>query len=824
MTLSPGTRLGPYEVLEQLGAGGMGVVYKGRDPRLGREVAIKVLAPTFAADQDRLRRFEQEARAAGSLNHPNILTVFDVGSHESGPYLVTELLQGETLRLRLAAGALPPPQALDIGRQIAEGLAAAHAKGIVHRDLKPENLFLSQDGRVKILDFGLAKLVRSPLTAAEASGTIPAGASDSGSISGTAGYMSPEQVRGEPVDHRSDVFALGAIIHESLSGIRIFSKESVFGTLDAIVKEDPPPLTPELLAKYPALEKVLGRCLEKSPERRFQSAADLAFVLGIESGQRLKTTETRTSPTVGAPVPAFRRLTYRRGSIFNARFAADGSTVVYSGRYEGKPPEVFTVQMGFPESRPLGLEGTELLSVSRHGELAVGLEYRHLGAFVSSGVLARVPMGVGSPRELEENIFLAEWGPGGDDLIVVREVAGTMRIEYPLGHVLYETAGWVGGIRLSPDGTQIAFIDHPLRGNDEGTIDLLSLDGKHKVLSTGWKSIWGISWTPEGKEILFGGSQLPFGRDIQAASLDGRHRVVLQSPGSLTMLDISQKGDILFTRGTERMGIMARAAGDTSERELSWLDWSLLRDMSPDGRWIAFDESGEGAVNTPTVYMRRTDGSPAVRLGPGLAMQFSSDRKWVLSVNEEHRITLTPTGTGASRTYSLGPIQCHFAKWFPDESRIMFSGNEPGGSFRAFALDPQTGAIEPLTQEGVQLEVFVAPDGKHLVFPGPTRNYCLFPIGGGPAKPFPHMKPDDRPALFTKDGKSVYLYQRGVVPTRLERLDVDTGQRELIQELRPPELAGVFSISPVRVTEDGSAYAYSFSSLLHDLYIARGFI
>jgi len=250
-----------------------------------------------------------------------------------------------------------------------------------------------------------------------------------------------------------------------------------------------------------------------------------------------------------------------------------------------------------------------------------------------------------------------------------------------------------------------------------------------------------------------------------------------------------------------------------------------LRDVSDDGRWVLFDESGEGAVNTPTVYMRRMDGSPAVRLAPGLAMEFTSDRKWVLSVSvAERQIMLVPTGTGASRTYPLGPIQCHSAKWFPDESRILFAGNEPGGSLRAFALDPQTGAIEPISQEGIQLELFIAADAQHLVYPGPNRAYSLFPIGGGPARPIPNIRLEDRPALFTKDGKGIYLYQRGMVPSRLERLDVETGHRELIQELRPPELAGVFSISPVRVTADGSAYAYSFASLLHDLYIARGFI
>src|SRR5215212_10272901 len=278
MPLASGSRLGPYEILSPLGAGGMGEVYRARDPRLGREVAVKVLPAAVSGDADRLRRFEQEARAASALNHPNILTVFDTGSHDGTVYLVTEILEGETLRGRLAGGALPARKAIEIGIQIARGLAAAHERGIVHRDLKPENLFLTRDDRVKILDFGLAKLQAS-LDLADAPTVLTD--TEPGVVLGTVGYMAPEQVRGQPVDHRADLFALGAVLYEMLTGRRAFQKDSAAETMSAILREEPPDLAETGKLVPPGLDRMVRRCLEKDPHRRFQSASDLAF--GLES-------------------------------------------------------------------------------------------------------------------------------------------------------------------------------------------------------------------------------------------------------------------------------------------------------------------------------------------------------------------------------------------------------------------------------------------------------------------------------------------------------------------------------------------------------------
>jgi serine/threonine protein kinase/Tol biopolymer transport system component len=300
MTLTGGTRLGPYEILSPLGAGGMGEVYRARDTRLGRDVAVKVLPSSFSDDEQRLHRFEQEACAAGALNHPNILAIHDVGRHDGSSYVVSELLEGETLRERMAGAALPQRKAFEYSLQIARGLAAAHEKGIVHRDLKPENIFITKDGRVKILDFGLAKLTEP--ADGQSKTDIPTRRidTDPGMVMGTVGYMSPEQVRGRAVDHRADIFSFGAILYEMLTGKRAFHGESAAETMSAILREDPPDLSQSNKNVAPALERVLRHCLEKTPEERFHSASDLAFAIEALSGSVPSSTQAAGVPVLGS--------------------------------------------------------------------------------------------------------------------------------------------------------------------------------------------------------------------------------------------------------------------------------------------------------------------------------------------------------------------------------------------------------------------------------------------------------------------------------------------------------------------------------------------
>jgi serine/threonine-protein kinase len=307
MPLTPGSRLGPYEILAAIGAGGMGEVYRARDPRLGREVAIKVLPASFSGDADRLRRFELEARAAGVLNHPNVTAIYDIGRHDGAPYVVQELLEGDTLRTVLAGGRLSAQKAIDYSLQIVHGLAAVHEKGIVHRDLKPENIFVTNDGRVKVLDFGLAKLTHTEELGQTSSLPTATQGTEPGVVLGTLGYMSPEQVRGRPADARSDIFSFGAILYEMLSGRRAFHSDSAVETMSAILKEDPPDLSVTNRNISSGLERIVRHCLEKNPEQRFHSARDVAFGLETLSGVTGLAQTDRGSPA-GRPSRARRAL------------------------------------------------------------------------------------------------------------------------------------------------------------------------------------------------------------------------------------------------------------------------------------------------------------------------------------------------------------------------------------------------------------------------------------------------------------------------------------------------------------------------------------
>src|SRR6202050_1954095 len=438
MALIPGTKLGPYEIQSGIGAGGMGEVYRAHDTRLKRDVAVKVLPQALSLDADRLRRFEQEALATAALNHPNILAVVDMGPHEGSPYVVSELLEGETLRERLRGGAIVVRKTLDYALQIAHGLAAAHEKGIIHRDLKPENLFLTKDGRVKILDFGLAKLTQFDPGSNPSLATVTHGVTEAGVVMGTAGYMSPEQVRGMVLDPRSDIFSFGAILYEMLSGKRAFHGGTPADTMSAVLKEEPPELNETKRNVSPALERIGQHCLEKNPESRFHSASDIAFDLEHLSGISGSSTRVTTAgvdsgnvqprrrlligiaagvvvaaavyglgwwhgkTSARAPQAEYQQLTFRTGSIGNARFTPDGS-IVYSASWEGGDNQLYMSRTDDPGSRELGIKDAELLSISKSGEMAIRLNTTSHGGYARSGTLARVPLSGGTPREALDN-------------------------------------------------------------------------------------------------------------------------------------------------------------------------------------------------------------------------------------------------------------------------------------------------------------------------------------------------------------------------------------------------------------------------------------
>jgi serine/threonine protein kinase len=849
MTLTAGTRLGPYEILAPIGAGGMGEVYRARDPRLGREIAVKVLPVAASSDPDRRQRFEQEARAASALNHPNILTIYDVDESDGTTYIAMELVEGKTLRELIASGEpLPTKKLLDIAVQIAEGLAKAHSAGIVHRDLKPENLMVSRDGYVKILDFGLAKLTETVSPDASVMPTAIAAPTQPGTVMGTAGYMSPEQASGQLVDYRSDQFSLGTIFYEMATGKRAFQRKTGAETLVAIIREEPEPLS-QAAPKAPApVRWIVERCLAKDPEERYASTKDfarelrsvrdhltetsfsggleavepvnakrrgwvlpaaLALVAGIAAGFLLRSL-TSAKPESHL---RFQRLTYSRGSIRSARLAPDGQTIVYGAAWEGLPLDIFSTRADSSESRSLGLPKADLLAISSSGELAISLNRHYMFGYETVGTLARVPLAGGAPREVLENVEDADWSPDGARLAVARYAGNRSRIEYPIGKVLYDAAGWVNNIRVSPDGRLVAFIDHPQRGDNNGNVKVVDTSGKVRL--SGPFAIRGLAWSPRGDEVWSSG------RGIWATSLSGKSRLVWSSPGGF-ISDIGRDGRVLCHVNSSRREIVGFSAGDKGERNLTWLNWSFPIDIAADGKTVLFSEQNIQPVG---IYLRKLDGSAAVRIGEGDPYGFSPDGRWALSIRqaESGQFTLLPTGAGEPKLLSKSNINCQSATWFPDGRRILISGNEPGHGSRLFVQDIPDGKPRAITPEGVSfLFHAVAPDGISVVATGSDRRAAIYPVEPGEPRAVPGMEPDDIPLRWTADGRSIFVYRPSAPPLRIDVVDVKTGRRTLWKETRPPDPSGVEQVGPMQIAPDETSYVYSYRRALDELYLATG--
>jgi len=858
MSLKAGTAVGPYEILAPVGAGGMGEVYRARDPRIGREVAVKVLPAAATSEPERQRRFEQEARAAGVLNHPNVLAVHDVGRHDGVPYIVSELLAGETLRGRMGGTALPARKALDYAVQVARGLAAAHEKGIVHRDLKPENLFVTKDGRVKILDFGLAKLKQAESGSPEET-NLPTGTvgTEPGVVLGTMGYMSPEQVRGRAADQRSDIFSFGAILHEMLSGRRAFQGDTAADTITAILTKEPPDLSSTNRDIHPGLDRIIRHSLEKNPEERFHSASDLAFDLEALSGVSTPSGVTASAAarvrrrSIAVPVaiaagvaaalalgfvlgrqtgtnppPSFHQLTFRRGEIVSARFAPDGQTILYAAAWDGKPIEVFQNRRERPESRPFGLAGADVLSISRSGEIAVSLNRHVSGSFTRTGMLAQMGMaGGGAPREILDDVQWADWGPDNKSLAVVRDVRGRNTLEFPIGTKLYETGGWISHPRVSPKGDAVAFIDHPTVGDDGGTVAAVDRSGKKKTISELFATTQGLAWTPAGDKILFTAAPYGVNRGVYSTNISGGQRLISRVTGNLTLQDISQDGLVLLSHDVLRSGVLGAGPGEEKERDLSWLDWATVNDLSSDGKAILFTESGEGGGAGYSVYTRNIDGSPAVRLGEGNGLAFSPDGKSALAMVRtaaDPQMVLLPVGAGEPRPLSREKVQLRTAAFLPDGKRIVFGASEPGHGERLYVRGVFEGGSRPVSPEGYRgFFGAISPDGRHLPVRGPDQRFYLYPLEGGEPTPLPGMSGTDGASGWTADGRLI-VWSRGDLPLKVFLLDTRTGNREFWRTFMPLDSAGVNDVTPLFATPNRKTYVYSYSRSLSDLYLVEG--
>lgn len=835
--LSAGTKLGPYEVVGPLGAGGMGEVYRATDTRLGRAVAIKVLPVSMAKDADRLRRFEQEARTVAALNHPNILGLHDIGTYEGAPFLVSELLEGQTLRQRLEEGPVPTRKTVEIALGIALGLAAAHDKGIVHRDLKPENVFLTRDGRVKILDFGLAKLSRDEHSLDTAL-TVTSPTTMPGVVMGTVGYMSPEQVRGEPSDARSDIFSFGAVLYEMLTGKRAFKKDTTVETMTAVLKEDPPELTETGWQGPLGLQRILSRCLEKNPDQRFQSASDLAFAIEALSG-------TGTTPTMAlekiperkpawkwlalvagalacvaigaaiawslrprpAPVATFTRISFDRATLIRGRFLSEGKTLVYGGFLTVGVPNTYVIREDYPMSVPAGLHGALLLAISKQDQLAVLVRPHYWGQFQWGGTLARVPMGGSEPRELLDDVYDADWSPDGNQLAVIDRKHGTWQVEYPIGKTLLGTDNWLSDLRVSPDGKTVAVFRHPASSTDDrGNVLLLDGNGKQKVISAEWEALEGMAWQPDGREVWYSAAQSGDQYCIRASTPEGKERTVYCGTAGVRLHDITLGGRALVSTEDARFRTSVVEHGAKEEHDLEQIADVIDPRLTPDGTEVVSTDVSEHGGSDYTVYVQKTAGGAPVKIGAGgYGTDISDDGKWVLVVlpgTSKAKVQVIPVGAGEGKTLTWPEFQVSSANWFPDNQHILLFGNPAGQPVGLYETDRDGSTPKMLVKEAPGW-ADVMPNGEDLLLVVDGR-FVRRSMKDGSETKLRALAPGERPVDWAREPNHLFTATVAATELRIDKIDLGSEGREQWQLFTPKNQGGtMLNVAHMSITPDG---------------------
>jgi Tol biopolymer transport system component len=796
------------------------------------------------------------------------MAIFDVGSQDGMHFLVSEFLDGQSLREVISAGPIPQRKLIVHALQIAKGLAAAHDKGIIHRDLKPENIFVLHNDHVKILDFGLAKQATPASTDSNsddnATMTSPHRTA-AGTVLGTAAYMSPEQVRGEPVDHRSDIFSFGAILYEMAAGKRAFKGDSGVEVMHSVLKAEPPDLSESGVQVPLGLQRIIQRCLEKKPEARFQSASDLAFALDSLSStgsagtsgsglRALKTdqpAERKPPPTlffaaaviaaalIGALAtwflhnpssipPSFTQISSVSQYIRNARFAPDGRTVVYGAIYNAGVTELFSNRTDSAEQHSLGIHA-EVLGVSSTGELAVTVNPNFDPLWTPTGRLARIPLGGGTPRELLDSVIDADWAPDGSALAVSRKVGSRWHLEYPAGKVLYETAGYISDLRFSPAGDQIAFIDHAILGDDRGLIDVIDLKGQRRALTPEFTSAQGLAWSPNGKEIWFTGQATSEPMVLRAVDLRGRMRTLIPSAVRLHLQDVAKDGTVLLTTEDFRWQTLLADTGK-APRDISAFQWQYTNAISRDGGMVLFNAYTIGPDMSYYLFIQRSNESSPVMIGEGAGTGISFDSKWVSALDPVHldQLHIIPTGVGEAPTVHLQGMNYLASTWMPDGQHLLIVAAAPGHAPATYVQSIDTGAVQQISPDGkfvpnrVNVPVDVSPDGKFCVTTDAENHYWIQPTDGSPARDLPGILPDERPIEWHNDSAHLFVARQNGTDVEISDVNVATGEHKLFLRYSPTDRTAALAVTYIAITPDGAHYAYVVPHIYSTLFVARG--
>jgi Tol biopolymer transport system component/tRNA A-37 threonylcarbamoyl transferase component Bud32 len=832
-----------YRIERELGAGGMATVYLAHDLKHDRKVAIKVLRPELAAVIG-ADRFLSEIKTTANLQHPHILPLHDSGQADSFLFYVMPYVEGESLRDRLTREKqLPIDDAIRIATEVAGALDYAHRHGIIHRDIKPENILL-HDGRALVADFGIA------LAATSAGHRM----TETGMSLGTPHYMSPEQAMGDrELTPRSDVYALGAMTYEMLLGEPPFTGPTAQSIVAKVMTEKPAPLLARRERIPQEVEDAVLTALEKLPADRFATAAQFAGALTHPAAARPRVAQRaalpwlkdrRTWVALGVAAAAlglagflwsrsddgngldkvvFLQKSFAQQAVFKARFAPDGQTIVYSAALEGNTPRLYVIRPDFPQASPIGPDSTHLLAVSSKGELAVLVRARWLAHQLFSGTLARMPIGSNAPRELLAEVREADWSPDGSALAIIHVVGGKDRLEYPIGQVLYEGSGYLSDLRVAPGGDAIALFEHPNRWDDRGDVILVDQARVRTLLSDGYDGLEGLAWSADGRSLLFSGSIGGEYRQIRSVDRRGRARLLLPSPGNLTIHDVAAGGRWLATSDVEQDRLFARAPGGREDRDLSWLDRSQNPTISADGRMLVFTNASLDAGNNYATMLRSTDGSPPVRLGEGTSFDLSPDGRWAASVVQSpQQVMLYPTGPGQARRLDRGELQAYGAvQFFPDGQRVLICGNEKGHAPRCYARPLGDGDLRAVTPEGTDAGL-VHPGGREVLAHQTDGGYRVYPLEGGAPRTIASLTAEDQVIGWSRDGGSLLVKQRGATPLRVEQLDVVSGRRSLLLESAPADRAGMLSLGRASLSLGSKAYAYSTRVYVSQLFTIEG--